>query len=158
MIRHPLLVLAVALQFTVAGHAVAASEGTMVRSLPVPRETMFPGDVITPERLTERQFQTTDRSVQGVATDASEILGKETRRRLVAGMPIALSGLGIPLVVRRGAGAVAYYREDGFSISTAVIALADGAEGDVIDVRAVETGTTLKAEVLPGGELAVLGE
>lgn len=155
---HRFTILALILKLSAADQALASGEVVIVRNLPVPRETLLPGDVITPEQLTERQFQTTDRSVRGVATSAEEILGKETRRRLVAGMPIALGGLGTPLAVRRGAGAIAYYREDGFSISTSVIALADGVEGDVIDVRAVETGATLKAQVLPGGELAVVGE
>ncbi|MCA3554237.1 flagellar basal body P-ring formation chaperone FlgA [Aestuariivirga sp.] len=142
----------------VAGSACAAGDGTTVRALPVPRETMFPGDVITADRLTDRQFQTTEQSVRGIATSSSEVIGKETRRRLVAGMPIALGGLGTPLAIRRGAAAVAVYRDEGFSISTSVIALSDGAEGDVIDARALETGAVIKVQVLPDGALAVLGE
>ena len=88
----------------------------------------------------------------------SEIIGKETRLRLVAGMPIALAGLGIPFAVRRGASAVASYREDGFSISTRVIALSDGSEGETIEARATETGAIIKVEILPGGELAVVDQ
>ena len=60
--------------------------------------------------------------------------------------------------MKRGAAALAFYREDGFSISTPVIALSDGVEGDVIDARATETGAVIKVQVLAGGELAVLGE
>ena len=152
-----LLAAFLALQFAAPG-ALATGGGTVVRTLPVPRETLFPGDVLTSDKLTERQFQTTSQSVQGIATSSSEVLGKETRRRLTAGMPIALGGLGVPLAVKRGMAAVALYRDEGFSISTSVIVLDDGAEGDVINARALETGATIKVQVLPGGELAVLGE
>lgn len=156
MLRRGLFWLFAAL-LTCCGTSVEAA-GTAVRSLPVPRETLFPGDVITADRLVERQFQTTAQSVRGFATDSSEILGKETRRRLVAGMPIALGGLGTPMVVRRGAAGTAVFQDDGFSISTSVVALSDGASGDVIDARSVETGAVIKVQVLPGGELAVVGE
>ncbi len=137
---------------------VARADGSTIRGLPVPSETIFPGDVITDDKLTERQFQTTTQSVMGFATEREQIIGKEAHRRYIAGMPIALSGLGTPLAVKRGAAALAFYREDGFSISTPVIALSDGVEGDVIDARATETGAVIKVQVLAGGELAVLGE
>ena len=136
----------------------AEAEGGTIRALPVPTEPIFPGEVITDDKLTERQFQTTAQSVAGFAIEREQIIGKEAHRRFIAGMPIALGGLGTPLAVKRGAAALAFYREDGLSISTPVIALADGAEGDVIDARATETGAVIKVRVLAGGELAVLGE
>ena len=142
----------------VAEGVTAQADGTTIRALPVPSETIYPGEVITTDRLSERQFQTTAQSVMGIATDRDEVVGKQARRRLVAGMPIALGGTGVPLTVKRGATAVAFYREEGFSISTPVIALSDGAEGDVIDARATETGAIIKVQVMTDGELVVLGE
>lgn len=139
------------------GSAAAETDGTSVRALPVPRETIYPGEVVTAERLTDRQFVTTPQSLMGVATSADEVVGKETRRRLARGMPISLGGLGTHLAIRRGSSALAYYRDEGFSISTQVIALSDGAEGDVIDARTLETGAVVKVQVLAGGELTVIG-
>ena len=141
-----------------AGSPSAGADGTTIRSLPVPTDTIYPGEVITADRLTERQFQTTAQSATGVATSSDEVIGRETRRRLLPGKPITLGGLGVPLAVKRGMPAIAFYREEGFSISTPVIALSDGVEGDVIDVRATETGAVIKVQVLADGELAVLGE
>ena len=138
---------------------VAVASGDMsIRALPVPVETILPGEIITADRLTERQFKTTPRSLAGVATRATEVVGRETRRRLLAGTPINLAGLSEPFAVKRGAISSAIYREDGFSISTQVVVLADGTEGEIIDARATDTGTIIKVEVLPGGELQVVGE
>jgi flagella basal body P-ring formation protein FlgA len=137
---------------------MADTGGASIRSLPVPAATIYPGELVTPERLTERQFRTTPRSLEGIATDKGEIVGKETRLRLVAGKPIALAGLGIPFAVKRGASVVASYRDEGFSISTRVVTLSDGSEGDIIEARAAETGAIIKVEVLPGGDLAIVDE
>ena len=154
------LLAAACLGLWLGGAPPAKADGTSVsvRSLPVPSETILPGEIITVDRLTERKFQTTAQSVAGIATSRDEVVGRETRRRLLAGKPIMLAGLGVPVLVRRGTSAVAFYREEGFSISTPVIALSDGSEGDMIDARATETGAVIKVQVLAGGELVVLGE
>lgn len=141
-----------------AADAAVASGDMSIRSLPVPVDTILPGEIITADRLTERQFKTTPRSLAGVATRVTEVVGRETRRRLLAGTPISLAGLSEPFAVKRGTVSSAVYREDGFSISTQVIVLADGVEGEVIDARATDTGAIIKVEVLPGGELQVAGE
>ena len=117
--------------------AVSDETGS-VRSLPVPTATIYPGEVIEADHLTSRRFQTTPQSLSGVATEEEQIIGKETRRRLIAGRPISLAALAKPVTIRRGAPGVAFYREDGFSISTPVIALEDGSSGDIIDVCRVQ--------------------
>lgn len=103
-----------------------------------------------------RQFRTTPDSLLGVATDSADVIGKQARGRLTAGKPIVMTKLGEPVLVRRGARMTAHYREDGFSISTSVIALSDGIEGSIIDARGVDTGALIKVEVLESGELAVV--
>ncbi|MEI6536048.1 MAG: flagellar basal body P-ring formation chaperone FlgA [Verrucomicrobiaceae bacterium] len=138
--------------------ALVEAEVPAKRFLPVPKETIYPGEVVTSDRLTDREFMTTSQSLAGVATSAADIVGKETRRRLVVGMPVLLGGLGVPLAIRRGTSTTAYFRDDSFTISTQVIALSDGAEGDVIDARSLEAGAVIKVTVLAGGELSVLGE
>lgn len=130
------------------------SEGS-IKSLPVPAVTLLPGQVVQPSQLTQRKFRTTPRSLTGVATEASEVTGKEVRRRLLAGRPIALSALSKPTAVRRGNKVTVSYEEDGFSISTQAVALEDGATGDVIEARNAATGSVIQAEVLASGTLAV---
>lgn len=136
---------------------VSASEAA-ITTLPVPASTIFPGQVIAADQLTARDFQTSPRSLRGIATRADEIVGRAAQRRLPAGMPVLLTGLGEPLAIKRGSAAMAVYQEDGFSISATVIALADGGIGDVIDARTTETGAVIRVEVLADGRLLVLGE
>jgi flagella basal body P-ring formation protein FlgA len=137
--------------------AVSGETGS-IRSLPVPTTTIYPGEVIEADHLTSRKFQTTAQSLSGIATDEQQILGKETRRRLIAGRPVSLAALTKPVTIRRGAAGIAFYREDGFSISTPVIALEDGSSGDIINVRATANGSVIQVEVRSNGELAVLAE
>ena len=152
IVIHAVLLLALA----GSGSTVTASEKT-IRSLPVPVETIYPGQAITAGQLTARRFQTTAQSVNGIALDESQIIGKETRRRLVAGQPVSLASLTAPLAIRRGATAIASYNEDGFSISTPVTALRDGSAGDVIEARAAATGAIVKVQVAADGALSVVG-
>lgn len=155
--RWPVIALACACGCLAAPSALSGETGS-IRSLPVPSATIYPGQVIEADLLTSRRFQTTPQSLNGIATDDEQIVGKETRRRLIAGRPISLSALTKPVTIRRGAPGVAFYREDGFSISTPVIALEDGSSGDIIDVRATANGSVIQVEVRSNGELAVLAE
>lgn len=137
------------------GPSVQASS---IRSLPVPVETIYPGQAIQTSQLMQRKFQTTANSLTGIATDASEIAGKESRRRLPAGKPIPLSVLQAPLAIRRGSTAVAAYDDTGLSISTPVTILEDGVAGDVIDARNMATGAVIQVEVLTDGGVRVIAE
>lgn len=128
-----------------------------VRDLPVPVSTILPGQVIAAEQLTQRAFRTSPQSLVGIATEPEQIVGLAARRRLQAGKPVPLRGLGQPVMVKRNAPLMATYEEEGFTISTPVLALADGAAGDVINARATATGAVLKVRVLPDGGVEVVG-
>ena len=126
-----------------------------IRDLPVPAAMIFPNTVITRTHVKPRRFKVTPTSTVGFATDVSQIVGKQTRRRLVAGKPIPLSSLSLPYAVRRGAVVAVLYQENGFSITASLVALADGAEGDVIEARNTVTGSVVTAKVRSDGTLAV---
>ncbi len=129
-----------------------------IRDLPVPAVTIYPNDIISGTLLVERRFRVTSTSLVGFATSRAGIVGKQTRRRLSAGKPIPLSALGTPLAVRRGATVSASYFEQGFSISTLLVALQDGSVGDVIDARNTSSGTLVRALVQSDGSVVVGGE
>lgn len=150
--------LALAFMIVISGapRANADGEGASIRALPVPTMTINVGELVTSELLNERKFRTTARSLDGFVTDSSEIIGKEARRRLIAGRPIPAAALGKPVALKRGTSAVAFYREEGFSISAPVIALSDGAEGAIIVAKSTETGAVIKVKVLSNGELLVV--
>lgn len=142
----------IALAMLVMPHARTAAE---VRNLPVPVATILPNTTITSAQIRARSFKVTATSVAGFATEESEILGKQTRRRLIAGKPIPLSSLTLPLAIRRGMVAAAVYHESGFTIAVPLVALSDGAAGDIIEARNAETGAIVLARVKPDGSLAV---
>lgn len=151
-------VLLIGLCFLLVTAPPAGAEEDGIRALPVPAATILAGQVIAPQDLGERQFRTTPRSLSGIALDAAEIAGKETRRTLMAGRPIPLSALRKPLAVKRGDKVTATYEEAGLSISTQLTALEDGAVGDRIEARNVSSGLTLEAEVQGPGTLKVSSE
>lgn len=149
---------AVFLMLGASASASGANEGTGVRALPVPASDIAAGQVIKSTDLTERRFHTTSRSLSGIATNSSEIEGKEARRKLQAGKPIPLSSLTRPISVRRGMKVAASYEEAGLFISTQLVALEDGGKGDIISLRNAATGAVVSAEIRDDGAIAVRGE
>lgn len=149
---------AVLILLVTSAYLVQADAGTGIRLLPVPAVTIPAGQVMSSSDLTQRKFQTTPRSLSGVATEVTEITGKETRRRLLAGRPIPLSALATPLAVKRGSKVTASYVEAGLSISTQLLALEDGGVGDIISLRNTSTGMVVNAEILSDGGIAVKSE
>lgn len=145
---------ALALLALSSGLPRAAAE---IRDLPVPAATILPNTVITGKQIRARSFKVTATSIAGFATEASEIVGKQSRRRLFAGKPVPLSALAMPFTVRRGAVVAAVFQDNGFSIATSLVALQDGAEGDVIEARNAATGIIVLAKVKPDGTLEVDG-
>jgi flagella basal body P-ring formation protein FlgA len=150
--------LAAALLWVALLPCLSWADGAGIRQLPVPTSTIAAGQVIGAADLSQRKFQTTARSLAGIATEAEEITGKETRRRLLAGRPIPLAALMKPLAIRRGAKVTAVYETAGLSISTRLTALEDGATGDVISLRNIATGSLVQAKILPSGKVVVNGE
>jgi flagella basal body P-ring formation protein FlgA len=133
----------------------SADEKAAIRALPVPTSTIPAGQVVRNTDLTERRFHTTDRSLLGMAVSSAQVEGKEARRRLLAGKPIPLSALTKPILLRRGAKVTASYEDAGLSISTQLVALEDGSEGDTISLRNTSTGAVVIADILNGGSIRV---
>ena len=144
-----------ALLFIAALAWEAVNATAEIRGLPVPAKTIPRNAIIASDQVTDRRFKVTATSIGGFATERSELIGKQARRRLPAGKPVPLAALAEPVAVRRGAAVSATYREDGFSISTSLIALRDGAAGETIDARNAATGNIVRATVRADGTLAV---
>ncbi len=143
--------LAMALALTVLPYPAAAE----LRGLPVPAATIHANDTITMSMVTDRQFRVTPTSLAGYATSRGQMIGMQARRRLIAGRPVPLAALKIPTAVKRGASVSATYTDEGVSIATFLIALQDGAAGDVITARNPATGAVIRASVNADGSLNV---
>jgi flagella basal body P-ring formation protein FlgA len=141
----------------VATAGIAAPSAADTRALPVPRATIYPGQILSADDMSSRQFRVTSQSVLGIATEAGDIIGKQARRRLLAGKPVPMSALEDPILIKRGSQAIAIYEDSGLSISIQVQALEDGSENDMILVRVSDTGKVLHARVKLDGSLALGG-
>jgi flagellar basal body P-ring formation protein FlgA len=141
--------LAAALLF--AAHDAAA--GT--HALLVPVKTIYPGEAVTAVAMAEKLYTLDDALLSNWVTAAQQVRGKQARRTLAAGKPIALTALKTPDAVLRGRPARATYRAPGLEIATTLVPLDDAAAGEQVSARNPETGIVVEAEVLANGELLV---
>jgi flagella basal body P-ring formation protein FlgA len=125
--------------------------------LPVPRVTLYPGDVIGDDQIMERAFiaHTVTRSTVHDAREA--LIGKVARRTLLPGQPIPVNGVRDPYVVTQGKNALVVLEEGGLTITTNAMALQNGGIGDLVSLRNVDSGTIIKGTVAPDGTVRLAG-
>jgi flagella basal body P-ring formation protein FlgA len=127
-------------------------------AVPVLRVTLYPGDVIVDESLTERDVDlgsTTSRPA--FAMTRSDIVGKAARRTLLPGAPIPLSGLVTPKTVAHGAKVRILFVEGALTIIAYGTALQSGGVGDSVSVRNMDSGVTIIGTVQNDGSIRVGG-
>ncbi len=76
-----------------------------------------------------------------------EVIGKETKRAIVAGQPLDEDDLRSPLIVRRGDAVTVYARSAGVRVRTDGRATEDGSRGDLIVVQSMMTPDKFRARV-----------
>ncbi len=139
------------LAFAAPAQALAASGGL----LPVPSVTIYPGDRITREMITDKHFYFDPARPLPVIDDAGPIIGKVARRTLPAGRPIPHNGVGEPDLVFRGTPTTARFQRGGLILQTTVLPLENGGLGERVQARNIDTGRIVNGIVLKEGVLAV---
>ncbi|WP_244473538.1 flagellar basal body P-ring formation chaperone FlgA [Rhizobium sp. Leaf262] len=129
--------------FSQQGHAV------------VPTGTIFPGDIITRERVTEVAV-TNPNLAPGYAESIQTVVGKVSKRTLVAGRTIPVGDLRDPFAVQRGATIRITYNMGGMNLSASGTAIEDGMAGEVVRVRNRDTGVTISGMAMQDGTVEVL--
>lgn len=127
----------------------------MVSTLPVPGVTIYPGDPITEEMLTERRFRLTRASLEAVVAGRELLVGKVARRTLLPGQPITINAIESPKLVRRGVPVRLVFTEGGLTIITYAEPMQSGSAGEVIRVRNTESGTVIVGVVQADGSIVV---
>ena len=135
---------------------VAATPAAAAERRPVPAATIYPGDVIRQDMLAEADFPDAAAS-SSFATNPAMLVGKVARRTLLPGQAIPTNAVGAPRLVRIGAMVRLVYEDDGLTIQTYASALQNGADGDVVAVRNMESGVTISGVVQPDGSIHVGG-
>ncbi|WP_234901848.1 flagellar basal body P-ring formation chaperone FlgA [Agrobacterium rubi] len=120
----------------------------------VPTGTIFPGETITRERVTE-VLVTNPNLAPGYADDAKLVIGKVSKRTLVAGRTITVADLRDPFAVQRGAAIRITYSMGGMNLSASGTAIEDAMAGEVVRVRNRDTGVTITGTAMENGTVEV---
>lgn len=118
----------------------------------VPQGTIYPGDAIEDGMLRDEAWSG---EATGLVTRRTEILGKVSRRTLLAGRAIALSSLEDPQTIRNGASVKLVYETPEMTITATGQALQSARTGDAIRARNVESGLVVSGIVTGRGVIQV---
>jgi flagella basal body P-ring formation protein FlgA len=145
------LVGAAALIAVLPGSACLADQLVM----PVPRITIYPGNVITESMLTDKLIRGPDAGGPSYASAREELIGKVARQTLLPDLPVSTAGLREPFAVKQGQAAVVIFQSGGLIISATAIPLQAGSAGEVISLRNIDSGTTIRGIVQGDGTVRV---
>jgi flagella basal body P-ring formation protein FlgA len=131
----------------------AISLGTAV----VPTETIYPGDVISSGQLEE--VSVTNPNLTGdYAKNIRQVRGLVSKRTLLPGRTISISALRQPYAVTRGANVRLVMSMGSMTITAAGTPLDDGAVGDAVRARNLDSGIIVNGTVLENGTIRVVAK
>jgi flagellar basal body P-ring formation protein FlgA len=156
MARHKKYLPAVAMSLAASLSAPMAALAEM-RDIPVPAAVVYSGDQIVQGMLVDKQFSVPDAAARNYVLLRRQVEGLYAKRTLLPGKPIPLSYLKLKDSVVQGVLTKATFEKNGLVISTFLIPLQSGVQGELIDARNPEYGRTVKALVKSDGSLQVGG-
>jgi flagella basal body P-ring formation protein FlgA len=89
------------------------------------------------------------------ATRLEDVVGKQAARTLAAGHPIDQRAVRAPVLVRRGEPVTVSVQVANVRVTTSGRAMADGSQGDLIEVQSLNTRERYLAQVIGVHEVAV---
>lgn len=125
--------------------------------VPVPRVTIYPGQVISEDMIEDRDFAALGDEVPKVFAARDGLIGKVSRQTLLPNVAVAPSSVREPFTVKQGQPAVAVFRSGPLVISAVTMPLESGAVGDAVSLRNSESGSTIRGVVQPDGSVRVGG-
>ena len=149
MLKTALLIATVAM-FLVAAH-MAKAKGVDFVDVPVLKDVVRMGTVITPDMLEYKEFPET--SLNNVYKEVSSIVGKEAGTNLRYGFPLRDGQLIEPLAVHRGDPVLLQFNKKGIALTAEGKSLSDGHKGDVVDV--LNTSSNKRVQGIVSGNNAV---
>jgi flagella basal body P-ring formation protein FlgA len=125
--------------------------------LPVPRVVIYPGDIIHEDMLMDVPANEAQGAGGSMIETRSGLIGKMARRTLLPGRAILAIAVNNPRAVVNGAEVRLVYTDGDLTIAASASALQDGAVGDMIKVRNVDSGLTVSGVIQPDGSVRVSG-
>lgn len=126
-----------------------------VRTVFVPRNVIYPGDMITADALVERKVRVSSESAAVFGENPKDLIGKLARRTLMRNEYVPRSALREQDVVLQGRPYKVIYNSDALSIVGEGIPQQAGSVGETISVRNPTSGVLFKARVQADQTLAV---
>lgn len=135
----------------------ASAENLGMGKAVIPTEAIYPGDVISSGQLEE--VQVTNPNLTGdYAKSIQDVVGRVSKRTLLAGRTIAISALRQPFAVTRGSNVRLVMSMGDMMITAAGTPLDDGSIGDVIRARNMDSGIIVNGTVLENGTIRVVAK
>lgn len=123
----------------------------------VPTEVIYPGDVISSAQLEE--VDVTNPNLTGdYARSISDVVGRVSKRTLLVGRTVPISALRQPYAVTRGSNIRLVMSMGSMVITAAGTPLDDGAVGDNIRARNMDSGVIVSGTVLENGTIRVVAK
>ncbi|WP_245449124.1 flagellar basal body P-ring formation chaperone FlgA, partial [Rhizobium leguminosarum] len=120
----------------------------------VPTTIIYPGDTISSAQLQE--VEVTNPNLAGdYAKSVSQVEGLVSKRTLLPGRTISISALREPYTVTRGSNIRLVFQLGQMTISAAGSPLEDGATGQMIRARNMDSGVIVSGTVLADGTVHV---
>jgi len=138
-----------------AGVLSARADGVEV---PVPRATIYPGQVIEQGMLVAHTFGSSAEVGASAASTSNLLVGKVARKTLLPGHPIAIDAVRDPYVVSQGDATLIVFHSGALTITGGGVVLQSGGTGDVISVRNVDSGRIIRGTVGADGAVHVGGQ
>jgi flagella basal body P-ring formation protein FlgA len=137
--------------------AVASPLAAQARDFvfPVPRVTIYPGEMLTEDMLVDKAFRGRDYERPGLVAAREALVGKVARTTLLPNVPVSIGGVREPYAVQQGQPAVIFFKSGGLVISATATSLQSGAPGDIISLRNTDSGTTIRGRVQADGTVLV---
>jgi flagella basal body P-ring formation protein FlgA len=123
--------------------------------VPVPRITIYPGQVIEERMLVGRVFRSSMALRASTVSSSGVLVGKVARQTLLPGHPIDLDAVRDPYVVTQGQAALIMFQSGALTITSTGLALQSGGNGDVVSVRNTDSGRIIKGTIGPDGAVHV---
>ena len=122
-------------------------------TLPVPTVTIYPGEMIDADELTDHLLQSSIGA--GIRRPVDILVGKVAKRTLLPGEPDPDNAVGEVDLVTRGTSVQLVFQQAGLIITAYASPLEDGSAGDLIRVRNIDSGATIIGMVQPDGTVRV---
>lgn len=123
--------------------------------LPVLTKRLEKGQTIRAEDISLIEVRAAENR-QSTARDASELVGQETKRALLANQPVRLSDVQAPILIKKGSLVTMHVRTPVMSLSAVGQALENGALGDVVRILNPKSHKTVQGTVVSKGQVQMI--